>query len=327
MEPEINLENTAERPRLTQTVSSWEQDAIAKLATAGLKEQQRSRRWGIFFKLLGFAYLGIFLVGVMDWNLTSLSEGTRHTAMVEMTGIIADGEAASAQNVILGLRAAFKNNRSAAVILKINSPGGSPVQAGYINREITRLRELYPEKPLYAVVTDICASGGVFAAVAADQIYVDRASIVGSIGVMMDGFGFVEAMEKIGIERRLMIAGEHKGFLDPFSPAEQFEKEHVQKLLDEIHQQFIEAVKKGRGDRLINNAEIFSGLFWTGEQALKVGLVDGFGSAGYVAREVVGVENIQDYTYREDVLQRFAKQLGSALTNPVRKVHMYPALR
>ena len=327
MEPEINLENTAERPRLTQTVSSWEQDAIAKLATAGLKEQQRSRRWGIFFKLLGFAYLGIFLVGMMDWNLTSLSEGTRHTAMVEMTGIIADGEAASAQNVILGLRAAFKNNRSAAVILKINSPGGSPVQAGYINREITRLRELYPEKPLYAVVTDICASGGVFAAVAADQIYVDRASIVGSIGVMMDGFGFVEAMEKIGIERRLMIAGEHKGFLDPFSPAEQFEKEHVQKLLDEIHQQFIEAVKKGRGDRLINNAEIFSGLFWTGEQALKVGLVDGFGSAGYVAREVVGVENIQDYTYREDVLQRFAKQLGSALTNPVRKVHMYPALR
>ena len=327
MEPKINLENTAERPRLTQTVSSWEQDAIAKLATAGLKEQQRSRRWGIFFKLLGFAYLGIFLVGMMDWNLTSLSEGTRHTAMVEMTGIIADGEAASAQNVILGLRAAFKSNRSAAVILKINSPGGSPVQAGYINREITRLRELYPGKPLYAVVTDICASGGVFAAVAADQIYVDRASIVGSIGVMMDGFGFVEAMEKIGIERRLMIAGEHKGFLDPFSPAEQFEKEHVQKLLDEIHQQFIEAVKKGRGDRLINNAEIFSGLFWTGEQALKVGLVDGFGSASYVAREVVGVENIQDYTYREDVLQRFAKQLGSALTNPVRKVHMYPALR
>ena len=327
MEPEINLENTAERPRLTQTVSSWEQDAITKLATAGLKEQQRSRRWGIFFKLLGFAYLGIFLVGMMDWNLTSLSEGTRHTAMVEMTGIIADGEAASAQNVILGLRAAFKNNRSVAVILKINSPGGSPVQAGYINREITRLRELYPGKPLYAVVTDICASGGVFAAVAADQIYVDRASIVGSIGVMMDGFGFVEAMEKIGIERRLMIAGEHKGFLDPFSPAEQFEKEHVQKLLDEIHQQFIEAVKKGRGDRLINNAEIFSGLFWTGEQALKVGLVDGFGSASSVAREVVGVENIQDYTYREDVLQRFAKQLGSALTNPVRKVHMYPALR
>lgn len=327
MEPEINLENTAERPRLTQTVSSWEQDAIAKLATAGLKEQQRSRRWGIFFKLLGFAYLGIFLVGMMGWNLTSLSEGTRHTAMVEMTGIIADGEAASAQNVILGLRAAFKNNRSVAVILKINSPGGSPVQAGYINREITRLRELYPGKPLYAVVTDICASGGVFAAVAADQIYVDRASIVGSIGVMMHGFGFVEAMEKIGIERRLMIAGEHKGFLDPFSPTEQFEKEHVQKLLDEIHQQFIEAVKKGRGDRLINNAEIFSGLFWTGEQALKVGLVDGFGSASYVAREVVGVEGIQDYTYREDVLQRFAKQLGSALTNPVRKVHMYPALR
>ena len=327
MEPEINLGEPGERIRPARTVSSWEQDMLVKLAESGLKEQQRSRRWGIFFKLLGFAYLGIFLIGMIDWNLTGLSEGTRHTAMVEMTGVIANGETASAENVISGLRAAFENGRSAAVILKINSPGGSPVQAGYINREITRLRTLYPEKPLYAVVTDICASGGVFAAVAADEIYADKASIVGSIGVMMDGFGFVEAMEKLGIERRLMIAGEHKGFLDPFSPAEQFEKEHVQNLLDEIHQQFIEAVKAGRGDRLVDDAEIFSGLFWTGEQAHEIGLVDGFGSIGYVAREVVGVERIQDYTYREDVLQRFAKQLGSALITPVREAVTYPVIR
>lgn len=327
MEPEINLEEAGERSRPARTVSSWEQDAIVKLASAGLREQQRARRWGIFFKSLGFAYLGLFLIGMMDWNLSTLPDGIRHTAMVEMTGVIADGETASARNVISGLQAAFENPRSAAVILKINSPGGSPVQAGYINREITRLRELYPDKPLYAVVTDICASGGVFAAVAADEIYADKASIVGSIGVMMDGFGFVEAMEKLGIERRLMIAGEHKALLDPFSPQEPFEKAHVQKLLDEIHQQFIEAVRQGRGDRLIDETKIFSGLFWTGEQALEMGLVDGFGSAGYVAREVVGVEGIQDYTYREDVLQRFSRQLGSMLVKPVRELLLQPTVR
>ncbi len=327
MEPEINLEGEREHLRPARTVSSWEQDAIVQLASAGLREQRRARRWGIFFKSLGFAYLGLFLIGMMDWNLSALPDSTQHTAMVEMTGIIADGETASAHNVNSGLRAAFENPRSVAVILKINSPGGSPVQAGYINREITRLRDLHPEKPLYAVVTDVCASGGVFAAVAADEIYADKASIVGSIGVMMDGFGFVKAMEKLGIERRLMIAGKHKGLLDPFSPEEPLEKAHVQKLLDEIHQQFIEAVRQGRGDRLIDEDEVFSGLFWTGEQALEIGLVDGFGSPGFVAREVVGVAGIQDYTQREDVLQRFARQLGSALTRPVRELLVNPALR
>ena len=257
MEPEINLEG--ERMQPARAGPSWEQDAIVKLASAGLREQRRARRWGIFFKSLGFAYLGLFLIGMMDWNLSELPDSTQHTAMVEMTGIIADGETASAHNVNSGLRAAFENPRSVAVILKINSPGGSPVQAGYINREITRLRELHPEKPLYAVVTDVCASGGVFAAVAADEIYADRASIVGSIGVMMDGFGFVDAMEKLGVERRLMIAGKHKGLLDPFSPEEPFEKAHVQKLLDEIHRQFIEAVRQGRGERLVDEDEVFSG--------------------------------------------------------------------
>lgn len=327
MEPEINLDEPSDNRRPVRSAALWEQDAITKLATAGLKEQQRSRRWGIFFKLLGFAYVGIFLVTMMGWNFSSLFTGARHTALVELSGLIAGGESASAENVISGLRAAFENERSAAVILKINSPGGSPVQASYINHEITRLRELHPEKPLYAVATDVCASGGMLVAVAADKIYADKASIVGSIGVRMDGFGFVEAMEKLGVERRLMTAGEHKGLLDPFSPEEIFGKEYVQKLLDEIHRQFIDAVKKGRGDRLVEDTEIFSGLFWTGEQALEIGLVDGFGSTGYVAREVVGIEEIQDYTYREDVLQKFAGKLASAFINPVREAFAYPVLR
>jgi len=201
------------------------------------------------------------------------------------------------------------------------------VQASYINREIKRLREMHPDKPIYAVVTDICASGGVFAAVATDKIYADKASIVGSIGVRMDGFGFVDAMEKLGVERRLMTAGEHKGLLDPFQPENEFEKKHVQSLLDDIHQQFIDVVVDGRGDKLAKDKNMFSGLFWTGEQALELGLVDGFGSASYVAREVIGVEEIQDYTFREDVFQRFAKRLGTAMVKPITEALSYPVLR
>lgn len=324
MEPKINLDKLSTENR---SVSNWERDAIVKLASAGLQEQRRARRWGIFFKLLGFAYVAILLISLIGWDFSSLSSGGQHTALVELVGLIAEGENASADNVVSGLRAAFKNEKSAAVILRINSPGGSPVQASYINREITRLRELYPEKPLYAVVTDICASGGVFAAVAADKIYANKASIVGSIGVRMDSFGFVETMEKLGIERRLMTAGEHKAILDPFSPEDKFEKKHVQTLLDEIHQQFIDVVKEGRGDKLANDASLFSGLFWTGEQALELGLVDGFGSASYVAREVVGVEEVRDYTFREDILQQFVGRFGAALIKPIRESLFHPALK
>ena len=324
MEPKINLDKLSAEDRSTD---SWERDAILKLATAGLQEQRRARRWGIFFKLLGFAYIAIFLIGLAGWDFSSLSTGGQHTALVELEGIIADGENASADNVVSGLRAAFKNDKSAAVILRINSPGGSPVQASYINREITRLRELYPEKPMYAVVADICASGGIFAAVAADKIYADKASIVGSIGVRMDSFGLVEAMEKLGIERRLMTAGEHKAILDPFLPEDKFEKQHVQTLLDQIHQQFIDVVKEGRGDTLANDANVFSGLFWTGEQALELGLVDGFGSAGYVAREVVGVEEIRDYTLRQDIFEQFAGRLSAALITPIREALFHPILK
>ena len=324
MDPKINLDKLSVEQHSNP---HWERDAVIKLASAGIKEQRRARRWGIFFKSLGFAYLSIFLISLVSWDLSSLSTGGQHTALVELKGIIAEGESASADNIVSGLQAAFENEKSVAVILSINSSGGSPVQASYINREITRLRELYPEKPIYAVVADICASGGVFAAVAADKIYADRASIVGSIGVRMDSFGFVDAMEKLGIERRLMTAGEHKAILDPFSPENYFERQHVQLLLDEIHKQFIDVVKKGRGDKLANDANLFSGLFWTGEQALELGLVDGFGNAGYVAREVVGIEEVRDYTLREDILQKFASRLGSALLRPFRESLFYPAIK
>ena len=324
MEPKINLDKLSREDR---SGGGWERDTIINLAQSGLKEQRRARRWGIFFKLLGFAYVSLFLFSLIAPQLANLSPSTQHTALVELAGVIADGEEASADNIVSGLRAAFENNNSAAVILRINSPGGSPVQASYINREIIRLREKYQDKPIYAVVTDICASGGVFAAVATDKIYADKASIVGSIGVRMDGFGFVDAMEKLGVERRLMTAGDHKGLLDPFQAENAFEKRHVQSLLDDIHQQFIDVVVEGRGDKLAKDKNMFSGLFWTGEQALELGLVDVFGSASYVAREVIGVEEMKDYTFRDDVFKRFAKQLGAAMVEPITRVFEYPVLR
>jgi len=324
MEPKINLDKLSAENRNND---NWERDAIVKLATSGLHEQRRARRWGVFFKLLGFAYVALLLISLSGWDFSDLFTSRQHTALVELQGVIAEGESASADNVVSGLRAAFENEKSAAVILRINSPGGSPVQSSYINREITRLRELYPEKPIYAVVADICASGGIFAAVATDKIYVDKASIVGSIGVRMDSFGFVGTMEKLGIERRLMTAGKHKAILDPFSPEKIFEKRHMQVLLDEIHQQFIDAVKEGRGDRLAKDENLFSGLFWTGEQALELGLVDGFGNASYVAREVVGVEEIRDYTVHEDILSQFVGRLGAALMKPVQEIFLHPVLR
>ncbi len=324
MDPEINLDKLSSEDRSS---TNWEREAIYNLAAAGLQEQRRARKWGIFFKLLGFAYLTIFVISLLGFNFSNMTSATgKHTALVELAGVIADGENASADNVVSGLRAAFENDRSAAVILRINSPGGSPVQASYINKEIKRLRELHPDKPMYAVVADICASGGVFAAVAADKIYADKASIVGSIGVRMDSFGFVEALDKLGIERRLMTAGEHKALLDPFLPESSYEKKHVQTLLDEIHQQFIDVVKEGRGDKLANDPALFSGLFWTGEQALELGLVDGFGSASYVAREVVGVEDVRDYTYREDIFQQLAGRFGAAILRPFRDAILHPGL-
>ncbi len=291
----------------------WERRLVERLALGALTEQQRARRWSIFFKSLLFIYLFLLLFVVLfeGWEDSRISTED-HTALIEIKGFIGSDEEASADNVIRGLRAAFKDKKTRAVILRINSPGGSPVQAGYINDEIYRLRNLHPEIKLYAVITDICASGGYYIASAAHQIYADKASLVGSIGVVMDSFGFARALEKLGIERRIWTAGEHKGFLDPFSPLKAEDVTHIQGVLSEVHRQFIEIVKKGRGERLKNDPNMFTGLVWTGEQGLELGLVDALGSSSYVAREIVGIERIVNFTEQEDYLARFAKRLGAA---------------
>ncbi|HFC76648.1 MAG TPA: S49 family peptidase [Candidatus Moranbacteria bacterium] len=298
---------------------NWERDILNRLAFAALNEQRRARRWRIFFMFLTFLYLFLIYLAIMapEWQISGETIGNnKHTAIVEIKGVISSETEASADNVISNLRDAFEHKSTAGVIIRINSPGGSPVQAGYINDEIIRLKEKYPEIPLYAVTTDICASGGYYIAVAADKIYADKASIVGSIGVLMSSFGFVGAMEKLGIERRLLTAGEHKGFLDPFSPTKEEDIAHVKTALDNIHNQFIEVVKKGRGKRLQNadESQIFSGLVWTGEQAVEMGLVDGLGSSSYVAREIIKAEKLKNFTSKPNYLDQFAKQLGTSMT-------------
>jgi len=309
--------------------NSWERKVVTQLAEASLKEQRRSRRWGIIFKLLTFAYIGVVIFMLSEaGNLTTVSVSERHTALVELTGIIADTEKASADHVVTALRDAFENEDTAGVILRINSPGGSPVQSGYIYDEMRRLRKEYPDTPLYAVITDICASGGYYIASAADKIYADKASIVGSIGVRMDNFGFVDAMQKLGIERRTLTAGKNKALLDPFLPVNERATKHMQTMLSEIHQQFITSVKEGRGDRLDTNVEgLFSGLIWTGEAAVKNGLIDELASASYVAREVIGEETIVDYTLQDDILQRFADRLGSTVAQVISAQFLNPTLK
>jgi protease-4 len=286
-------------------------DVLERLAFAALEEQRRTRRWNIFFRLFYGALILLFILLSVDWRAPKLA--SRYSALVELDGVIAADSLANADNVVAGLRAAFEDKGTVGVILRANSPGGSPVQAAYIYDEIKRLRNKYPDKPIYAVIGDVCASGCYYAVAAADKIYAARASLVGSIGVLMDGFGFVETLKKLGIERRLLTAGEHKGFLDPFSPLKPAERRHAQQLLERIHRQFIEAVRAGRGAALKENRELFSGLYWTGEQALEYGLVDELGNASYVAREVIGAEDIVDFTYREPFLERFARQLGTAI--------------
>jgi len=293
--------------------SSWERQTIEKLALAAINEQRRARRWGIFFKLLAFVYLfALLFIGIGWVGKKELSPG-KHTALVEVSGVIAPNSNSSADNVSAGLQEAFKDKRTQGVILRINSPGGSPVQAGYINDEIRRLRAKYPDIPLYAVVEDICASGGYYIAVAADRIYVDKASIIGSIGVLMDGFGFTGTMEKLGVERRLLSAGENKGFLDPFSPVLEPQKEHAQQMLGQIHQQFIGVVRAGRGKRLKETPDMFSGLLWIGQKSIELGLADALGSVEYVAREVIKAEDIVDFTPRENVAERLAKRFGAGV--------------
>lgn len=305
--------------------ASWEREVVTQLAESSLREQRRARRWGIFFKALTFAYIGGILFMFGDASMTKVNINEKHTALIELNGVIADNELASADNIVTALRDAFDNENSAGVILRINSPGGSPVQSGYIYDEILRLREDNPDTPLYAVVTDICASGGYYIASAADKIYADKASIVGSIGVRMDNFGFVDAIEKLGIERRTLTAGDNKALLDPFLPENEKAKAHMQTMLTEIHQQFIDAVKQGRGDRLDSSVDgVFSGLIWTGEAAVNIGLVDELASSSHVAREVIGAETIVDYTLKEDILERFAERLGSTVAQVI-STQLFPS--
>jgi protease-4 len=300
--------------------ANWERGLIEKLAGAALKEQRRARRWGIFFKLLGFAYLAILLVLLVDWRGPDGLVPGKHSALVDVVGVIDARGDASADRVTEALQNAFKNKNTQGVILRINSPGGSPVQAGIIYDEIRRLRGIYPNIPMYAVVEDICASGGYYIAAATDRIYVDKASIIGSIGVIMDGWGFTGTMEKLGVERRALVSGENKAFLDPFSPVDEKQKRHAQSMLDDIHKQFIDVVRKGRGKRLKESPDIFSGLMWTGDRSVELGLADGLGSVDYVAREVIKAENIFDYTKKQDITERFARRFGAAMAGVLARV-------
>jgi protease IV len=312
----------------TSNPSGWERAAIERLAFAALKEQRTSRRWGIFFKLLTFAYVTFLIVALFDWRVGAEKSG-KHTALVDVEGVIAAKGGANAERVTDALQNAFKDKNTQGVILRVNSPGGSPVQSGIIYDEIQRLRTKYPDIPLYAVVEDICASGGYYVAAAADKIYVDKASLIGSIGVLMDGFGFTETMQKLGVERRLLTAGENKAFLDPFSAQSPKHKEFAQTMLNDIHQQFIDAVKKGRSKRIKDDdASVFSGLIWTGQKGIELGLADGLGSVDYVAREVIKAEKIVDYTQKDNVAERLAKRFGAAMAQALGGISLEgPTLR
>ena len=293
---------------------NWERQALEHLLLENLKETRKARRWKTALRVLSLILIVGFILQVFDLRPFGGSFGAeRHTAMVSIEGEISSNAIANALDIGSALQAAFENDNSVGVILRINSPGGSPVQSGIINDEIRRLRALYPNKPLHVVVEDICASGGYYIAVAGDQILVDKASIVGSIGVVMDSFGFTGLMDKLGISRRMITAGSNKGMLDPFSKEDPKQVEMVQTMLNEIHQQFITVVKEGRGDRLKETPDLFTGRVWNGEQAVKMGLADGFGTVDTVARDVFKAPNILDYTMKENFAERVAKRFGAEM--------------
>jgi len=293
--------------------ANWQRDVIEKLAFSALAEQKTARRWSTLFKGLTFAYLFVLMLMALGVFNDGKKTFDTHTALIDISGVIEAGGEVNADAVMNSLHDAYDSKGTKGIILRINSPGGSPVQAGIINDEIKRQKKLHPNIPVYAVVEDICASGGYYIAAAADKIYVDKASIVGSIGVLMDGYGFTETMKKVGVERRLMTAGENKAMLDPFSPVNPKHQELAQTMLNEVHEQFKTVVREGRGGRLKETPEVFSGLFWSGEQSIKIGLADALGSADYVAREIIKQEEIVDFTYQEDFASRIAKRIGASV--------------
>jgi len=291
---------------------NWERQALEHLLLENLKETRKARRWKAVFRILTLIIFVGAVLAVFDFHLPGRGMGMeKHTALVTLEGEISSSSMANALDINSSLTAAFENENSAGVVLRINSPGGSPVQAGMINDEIHRLRKLYPSKPLYVVVEDICASGGYYVAVASDQILVDKASLVGSIGVIMEGFGFTGLMDKLGVTRRMITAGSNKGMMDPFSKENPQQVEMIKTMIDEIHQQFIAVVKAGRGDRLKETPEMFSGRVWNGEQAIKIGLVDGYGTVETVARDILKAPDILDYTMKENFAERVAKRFGA----------------
>ncbi len=308
----------------------WEKQVLEKLAFAALNEQKSRRHWGIFFKFITFGYLAAILAMVFYPNFEAEIAGTsQHAAVIDVLGEIGEGERANADNIIKGLREAAKDKNTKGIILKINSPGGSPVQSANIYDEIRRLKQNQPEMPIYAVVGDVCASGGYYIAAATDKIFVNQASLIGSIGVIMNGFGFTHVMDKLGVERRLLTAGEHKAMLDPFSPTKIQETQHMQSLINQVHQQFINAVREGRGDRLKEShaSELFSGLVWTGAEGIKLGLADDLGNVDSVSRNILGVEQQVDFTPQEHLIDRLAGKFGAAFSHAIASYALTPAVR
>ncbi len=309
----------------------WERDALRQLARAALDEQRRARRWKIFLRLLTLALIAaLVVIAVTDQpRLPAIADdgAAEHVALVKLEGVIFEDTPASADSITETLEAAFENEHSRAIVLRVNSVGGSPVQSAQINDAIRRLRKQYPDKPVYAVITDVCASGAYYAAVAADAIYADASSLVGSIGVIASGFGFVEAIAELGIERRVLKAGRLKDMLDPFLPQDEEARAHLQAALDEVHRHFIERVRAGRGDRLSDDPDLFSGLVWSGERALKLGLTDGLGDVSYVAREIVGIEEIVAYEPPETLLITFTREFGARVAHVLLHHLAPPTLR
>ncbi|MGZ8226082.1 MAG: S49 family peptidase [Methylococcaceae bacterium] len=309
--------------------SAWEREIIEKLTLAAITEQTRARRWGVFFKSLMFLYLfvvfGIAMYPKIKMDISNDSQD--HTAIIDVVGPIAEDKEANAASMIESLRDAVKDKHTKGIILHANSPGGSPVQSSYVYEEIRKIKKEHPKLPVYTVVSDICASGCYYIASATDKIFVNQSSLIGSIGVLMDGFGFVDIMQKVGVERRLLTAGTHKAMLDPFSPPKEEETRYMQGLLDQVHQQFISAVKTGRGDKLKETPELFSGLVWTGEASVKLGVADDFGNDDYVARELIGAEKQVDFTQQDQLLDRIAGKLGASFGQAIGSIINMPSLR